>query len=90
MQHDRRIELSALTTGYEDFPANSEEALQKAVANQPAFVAIDVGGFEFQFYSSGIFTRDCGTELDHSVIDVGYGESDGMKYWLVKNSWGLQ
>ncbi|XP_030518205.1 senescence-specific cysteine protease SAG39-like [Rhodamnia argentea] len=81
---------SAVTIkGYEDVPANSEEALLKAVANQPVSVAIDAGGFDFQFYSSGVFTGPCGTELDHGVTAVGYGASDsGTKYWLVKNSWG--
>ncbi|KAI6673071.1 hypothetical protein NL676_000977 [Syzygium grande] len=75
--------------GYEDVPANSEEALLKAVANQPVSVAIDAGGFEFQFYSSGVFTGACGTDLDHGVTAVGYGTSDdGTKFWLVKNSWG--
>ncbi|OAY26310.1 senescence-specific cysteine protease SAG39 [Manihot esculenta] len=80
---------AAKITGYEDVPANSEESLQKAVANQPVSVAIDASGSAFQFYSSGVFTGDCGTELDHGVTAVGYGTSDdGTKYWLVKNSWG--
>ncbi|XP_075499552.1 senescence-specific cysteine protease SAG39-like [Primulina tabacum] len=76
-------------TGYEDVPQNSESSLLKAVANQPISVAIDAGGSDFQFYSSGVFTGECGTELDHGVTAVGYGKtSDGTKYWLVKNSWG--
>jgi len=80
---------AAKITSYEDVPANSESALLKAVANQPVSVAIDASGSDFQFYSSGVFTGECGTELDHGVTAVGYGEaSDGTKYWLVKNSWG--
>ncbi|KAJ6333423.1 hypothetical protein OIU77_009319 [Salix suchowensis] len=80
---------AAKITGYEDVPANSEAALLKAAANQPVSVAIDAGGSAFQFYSSGVFTGDCGTQLDHGVTAVGYGASDdGTKFWLVKNSWG--
>ncbi|EEF38907.1 senescence-specific cysteine protease SAG39 [Ricinus communis] len=79
---------AAKITGYEDVPANSEDALLKAVASQPVSVAIDASGSAFQFYSGGVFTGDCGTELDHGVTAVGYGTSDGTKYWLVKNSWG--
>ncbi|KAA8524260.1 hypothetical protein F0562_010683 [Nyssa sinensis] len=80
---------AAKITGYEDVPANSKSALLKAVANQPVSVAIDAGGSDFQFYSSGVFTGQCGTELDHGVTAVGYGtDEDGTKYWLVKNSWG--
>ncbi|XP_059281803.1 senescence-specific cysteine protease SAG39-like [Lycium ferocissimum] len=80
---------AAKITGYEDIPANSESALLKAVANQPTSVAIDASGSDFQFYSNGVFTGECGTELDHGVTAIGYGEtSDGSKYWLVKNSWG--
>ncbi|XP_076948579.1 senescence-specific cysteine protease SAG39-like [Bidens hawaiensis] len=80
---------AAKITGYEDVPASSEAALLKAVAMQPVSVAIDASGRDFQSYQSGVFTGECGTELDHGVTAVGYGTADdGTKYWLVKNSWG--
>lgn len=75
--------------GYEDVPSNDEDALLKAVANQPVSVAIEAGGSDFQFYHEGVFTGTCGTELDHGVAIVGYGTTqDGTKYWIVRNSWG--
>ncbi|KAI4336256.1 hypothetical protein L6164_014802 [Bauhinia variegata] len=75
--------------GHENVPANNEGALLKAVANQPVSVAIEAGGSDFQFYSEGVFTGECGTDLDHGVVIVGYGTTiDGTKYWTVKNSWG--
>ncbi|KAI3832697.1 hypothetical protein MKW98_002243 [Papaver atlanticum] len=80
---------AASINGYEDVPANNEASLLKAVSKQPVSVAIDASGQEFQFYSSGVFTGTCGTDLDHGVTAIGYGtDSDGTKYWLVKNSWG--
>ncbi|KAK4797725.1 hypothetical protein SAY86_030051 [Trapa natans] len=76
-------------TGFIDVPANSESALQLAVASQPVSVAIDAEGYNFQFYGGGVFTGSCGTILNHGVTAVGYGtELDGTKYWMVKNSWG--
>nr|KYP68548.1 Thiol protease SEN102 family [Cajanus cajan] len=82
---------AASIKGYEDVPANSESALLKAVANQPVSVAIDASGFEFQFYSGGVFNgSSCGINLDHGVTAVGYGSNNGTKYWLIKNSWGVK
>ena len=81
----------ALIKGYEKVLANSENALLKSMANLPVSVSIDAGGRALWFYSSGVFARQCGTELHHGVTAVGYGTAnDGTKYWLVKNSWGIE
>lgn len=76
--------------GYEDVPAYNEEALKKAVSHQPVSVAIEAGGRALQLYSSGVFTGECGTALDHGVVAVGYGTENGVDYWIVRNSWGTQ
>ncbi|PNW87367.1 hypothetical protein CHLRE_02g119900v5 [Chlamydomonas reinhardtii] len=40
-------------------------------------------------YNGGIYKDTSGdTELDHDVEVVGWGEEDGEKYWIVRNSWG--
>ncbi|KAF2295067.1 hypothetical protein GH714_031335 [Hevea brasiliensis] len=74
---------------YEVVPANNETKLLMAVANQPVSVCVDSRSQDFTYYENGIFMGDCGTEVDHGVTIVGYGTtSEGIKYWLVKNSWG--
>ncbi|THG05228.1 hypothetical protein TEA_013673 [Camellia sinensis var. sinensis] len=76
-------------TGYGDVPRNNEQALLQAVANQPVSVGIEGTGSSFQNYRSGVFAGPCGTQLDHAVTIIGYGATtDGINYWLVKNSWG--
>ncbi len=71
-----------------DVPQNDEDQLKRAVSQQPVSVAIEADQPAFQFYKSGIFDTQCGTQLDHGVLAVGYGTENGMDYWLVKNSWG--
>lgn len=73
---------------FKDVTPTDPNALLAAVAEGPVSVAIDASGFVFQLYNGGIIKRFCGTKLDHGVLIVGYGSSQGTDYWLLKNSWG--
>jgi len=79
---------------YSDVESYNEDALKLALSQQPVAVAIEADHQSFQFYKTGVVTAgDCGTQIDHAVLAVGYGEEPGTwygstKYWKVKNSWG--
>lgn len=76
--------IAATISGYTDVTQNSDAALMAAVAKQPVSVAIEADQAAFQFYTSGVMSAACGTNLDHGVLVVGYNSAA----WIVKNSWG--
>lgn len=84
----KTVPAVATITGYTDVPANSDNALMTAIAQQPVSIAVEADQASFQFYSGGVMTAACGTNLDHGVLAVGYGTTGGQDYYKVKNSWG--
>jgi C1A family cysteine protease len=52
-------------------------------------IAVSVSSIVWIAYDSGIFNgcNQVNPDLDHVVVLVGYGEENGQKYWLVRNSW---
>ena len=77
----------ATIAGFTKLKENDYNELITAVATQGP-VAISVAATEWQFYSSGVYNGDCGTEINHAVTAVGYGvDPDAGAYWLVRNSW---
>jgi cathepsin L len=78
----------ATVKGYDLFK-QTEESLKNAVATiGPISVGI-VATSSMQMYDGGVFYEDnCGDDINHGVLVVGYGSEDGDDYWLVKNSWG--
>lgn len=70
-------------------PKADQLQLKAAVALQPVAVAIQADQPFFRLYSQGVIDRACGSQLNHAVLLVGYGStSEGIDYWLVRNSWG--
>ncbi|KAF7004685.1 hypothetical protein CFC21_019882 [Triticum aestivum] len=69
----------------------TEDALEKAVAKRPVVVTLQFFDDLYE-YKGGIL--DCKavngkTDRLHPVLIVGYGtDSNGIKYWRFKNSWG--
>lgn len=68
---------------------NSHQGMIDAIYQFGA-VSVGVEADNLQHYKSGIYgrtTKDCGTNLNHAVVAIGYGGSGDNKYWIIQNSW---
>lgn len=71
---------------------NDEAAMVEAVAlYNPVSFAFEVTD-DFMMYKSGVYSSNSchktPDKVNHAVLAVGYGEQNGLLYWIVKNSWG--
>lgn len=52
-------------------------------------LSIGVNANLWSFYGDGVYTMYCGTANNHAVLLTGWGVTEaGVKYWIIKNSWG--
>ena len=70
-------------------PNNDTEALMRALVDQGP-ISISVDASIWHNYESGVINGDCGAEINHAVVLVGYGEDSLGKFWTVRNSWGAE
>jgi len=82
-------------TSWEDVPGDSEVDMTKALARTPIITAICAGPAldAWHHYTGGIFDEPCCEKeeeiaLDHGIVVVGYGQENGVDYWVLRNSWG--
>jgi len=74
--------------GYKDISTDEDQIAAALMQYGP--LAIGINAEPMQLYFGGIDDpADCDPqELDHAVNIVGFGEKDGKKYWIIRNSWG--
>jgi cathepsin B len=68
--------------------SNENSIMNEIYTNGPVEVAFTVYQ-DFMSYSSGVYHHVSGGVLGgHAVKNIGWGVSNGQKYWLIANSWG--
>ena len=69
-----------------------EERMMAEIYNRgPIACGISVTEELYKHYKGGVFyDKTNATEIDHDISVVGYGvdRDTGLKYWLIRNSWG--
>jgi len=68
-------------------PVNYTNTNEVTLINQVPFT-ISINPSMYQFYSNGIITNIKDNYIKHDIIGVGYGISNNIIYWRIKNSWG--
>ena len=75
-----------------DSSTPTDEGIMAEYLYEHAPLIVALNGSPLQFYQDGIIDEDeneCPHSLlNHAALVVGYGNEDGLDYWIVKNNWG--
>jgi C1A family cysteine protease len=83
-----KAKTTVVNKNYTFITPNSTDALKTAITANPISVLIEADQDVFQLYKSGVIWRNCGNQLDHAVLAVGWQKVVGIDSFIVKNSWG--
>lgn len=79
-----------------EYASDDINAIKAVIKKSPAMIAVSAFGLNLGKYQSGIITDSFGVncngnarEMDHAVTLVGWGVEDGVEYWKIRNSWGV-
>ncbi|CAG9857253.1 unnamed protein product [Phyllotreta striolata] len=83
----RKTKSKVKISGYVVIPKTDEYLMDAVGTVGPVSVAMKFD--DFTFYGGGIVKcADSKGRPNHAVLLIGYGEEDGVPYWLLRNSWG--
>ena len=88
---DGCFSVSNFTKYYVDeigYVSGEEDMMKEIYARGPIVCGI-ADPDSFKKYSGGIYKDESGaTDVSHAISVVGWGEENGEKYWIIRNSWG--
>lgn len=102
-KYDSASKSDTQVTGYVRLPSKDNSVIINTLATiGPVSVALRAAGYEFMFYSSGLYvskpclknakSKGCQSNfnsLNHAVVLIGYNMTDvNNSYFTFRNSWG--